>query len=289
MPRGSGTCLGGTEQPHHVPSFASLLGSQEDGRASGTHRVVQPTPCHLRPLLTHCCSTALGPGAGLGPGPLSPPSPKSRGLSPGTAQRRWPGWGRARGGVCCAGPAKRREMRQIPTHFQRVAQEAARLPEMMLGTRQDRTRVSAARCHPTSNPCPQHTQPCEVDTIPAGCPPCACPKQHRDAAGPTRAPAHPPGQQAGIKAHPDPTMLFHGTGSCDTPMPPLAATHGGWITQAAMGECPSRIKPLIGQAGALQPPSRLEPASPGERHRKKSGWTQLSGPTGAGHKPRNYR
>lgn len=35
MPQGGGTCLGGppgcTEQPHHVPSFASLLGSQEDG------------------------------------------------------------------------------------------------------------------------------------------------------------------------------------------------------------------------------------------------------------------
>lgn len=51
MPQGGGTCLGGppgcAEQPHHVPSFALLLGSQEDGRASGTHRVAQPTPCHL--------------------------------------------------------------------------------------------------------------------------------------------------------------------------------------------------------------------------------------------------
>lgn len=40
-----------TEQPQNVPSFASLLGSQEDGQDSGTHGVVQLPPCHLQPSL----------------------------------------------------------------------------------------------------------------------------------------------------------------------------------------------------------------------------------------------
>lgn len=68
---------------------------------------------NLLPATYSCCSTSLGPG----PGPQSLPGTKSRAEPWHTkaATRVRKGQGR----VHCAGPAKHREMQQIPTQSSR--------------------------------------------------------------------------------------------------------------------------------------------------------------------------
>ena len=145
---------------------------------------------------------------------------------------------------------------------------------------------------PPSSPCPQRTQPCAVGPIPTGCPPCpsqtapgcstACPSSCTTprAASRDKSPSQP---QCGSGQNPRCSSVALGsvTGTLGT----RQCHH----SQPHMGELPGWIKPLIRQPGALQAPSRLEPASPGEGHSEEPGRTQLSRPTGAGQELQNYQ
>lgn len=184
----------------------------------------------------------------------------------------------------CAGPAERGELQQISTRSQRARRRLHSSPRRCSAP--DRTTPGSAPRDATSTPAPipspvqwaqPHRLPLMPDPMAPGCS-TACPSSYRA-----------PGQRDRMKAHPDPTVLFHGARDCDRdsgdmPVPPLTATHGGcWIAQAVTRELPGWINPLIRQSRALQPPSSSE------GHSEAPGRTQLPWPTGAGHEPQNYR
>lgn len=122
------------------------------------HRAAQPTPYQLRPLLLlHSSGTRMGiETSGLR---VQGAEPWHATAAPGLRE----GWGSS---ALCR--ASRTQGAAADLHsFPAGSQEAAQLPETMLSTRQDHTRVSATRCHLYSSPYPQ---PCAVGPAPQAAP-----------------------------------------------------------------------------------------------------------------------
>lgn len=150
-----------------APSFASLLGSQEDNEPAaqaGKHSLSPTT--FTDPLLLN--STGTRTGLGLQP----PPGPKSGRLSPDTPQQqRRLGQGRAARGQQNAWRCGRSPL--TSSGSRRRLRSSLRQCSM-LSTRQGRARVSAVRHPPIQTPSPAHTALC------SGAHPCRlspCPSQ----------------------------------------------------------------------------------------------------------------
>lgn len=134
-----------------------------------------------------------------------------------------------------------------------------------------------------------YTQPCAAaSSLQVEVTSCVHPKWPQDAAQPVWAVSR-------IKPHPDPSvaqgknqLLFHGTGGCDsgdTPLPPLAVTHGGGIGQAAMGNFPTGFKTgsLKSEEPGLCSPAAAEPAGHGKGHSEGHSEGHKRGAHGEGH------